>query len=110
LKENDNSDLAVIGLAFEKHRDQENAFKAIDNYKDFFKMNYEIAYAGYYNKKEAAKSLPMLNHILSYPTMIFLDRENKVRKIHTGFAGPATSEFEPFEKEFDTFVKQLLSE
>lgn len=110
LRENDHPDLEIIGLAFEKHREEEKAFKAIQKYYDHFNMNYEIAYAGYYNKKEAAEALPMLNHILSYPTMVFLDRNNKVRKIHTGFSGPATSEYEGFKTEFDTFVKQLLTE
>ncbi len=110
LKENEFEDLEVIGLAFEKHREQEKAFKAIDTYKDHFRMDYEIAHAGYYNKKEAVKSLPMLNHILSYPTLIFLDRQNQVRRIHTGFAGPATSEYENFTVDFDNFVKQLLAE
>jgi len=40
--------------------------------------------------------------------MIFIDKNDKVRKIHTGFEGPATSQYKTFTKEFDIFVKKLL--
>ena len=53
----------------------------------------------------------MLNHVLSYPTSIFIDKMGKVRKIHTGFNGPATGEkYEEFKKEFEDFVDELLEE
>lgn len=110
LKKNNHPDLEVVALAFEKYKEKDKADNAINIYKEHFDMPYEMVYAGYYNKKEAAKSLPMLNHILSYPTMIFLDRNNQVRRIHTGFEGPATSQFEGFSKDFDKFLKELLAE
>ena len=71
---------------------------------------YEVLLAGQSDKKEAAKSLPMLNHILSYPTMIFIDKTGAVRKIHTGFSGPATSKYETFIEEFEQTIDQLSSE
>ncbi|RMG81150.1 MAG: TlpA family protein disulfide reductase [Bacteroidetes bacterium] len=110
LNEHPHPDLKVIGLAFEKHREKEKAFERIRTWQAHFKMNYDIAFAGYYDKEEAAKALPMLNHVLSYPTLIFLDKNNKVRKIHTGFAGPATAEYEAFKAEFDELVNKLLAE
>jgi thiol-disulfide isomerase/thioredoxin len=110
LKENKTENLEIIALAFEKFKDKEKAMAIIQTYKDQFEIPYEILYAGISSKKEAAKSLPMLNHILSFPTMIFIDRENKVRRIHTGFSGPATSKYEEFKNDFDHFVKELLAE
>ncbi|MEM1319749.1 MAG: TlpA disulfide reductase family protein [Bacteroidota bacterium] len=110
LKENPNDQLAVIGLAFEKHRDKTKAKKAIQIYKEKAEIPYEVLLAGYYNKKEAAQSLPMLNHVLSYPTMIFLDRDNNVKRIHTGFSGPATSKYKPFTRDFKAYVKTLVEE
>ncbi len=110
LKTHPKHDIEVIALAFEKHRDRQRANEVIQTYKEKFKIPYEMVVAGYYNKKEAAQALPMLNHILSYPTMIFVDHRNKVRRIHTGFYGPATSRFQPFLKDFEKFVKQLLQE
>ena len=108
LANNKMDDLAVIALSFEKHKDKAMANKAIRTYKEKFGMKYEIVHAGPANKKEAAKALPMLNHILSYPTLIFLDRNNQVKRIHTGFYGPATDRYEDFKKDFDVFVKQLI--
>ena len=53
----------------------------------------------------------MLNNVLSYPTSIFIDKTGKVRKIHTGFNGPATGEkFTEFKEEFTTFMDKLLAE
>ena len=52
----------------------------------------------------------MLNHVLSYPTTIFVDAEGKVQKIHTGFNGPATGEkYEAFQKEFHQFIDKLTA-
>ncbi|GAA4281883.1 hypothetical protein [Gaetbulibacter aestuarii] len=70
-----------------------------------------LAQIGSSNKNEANKKLPMLNHILSYPTLIYLDKTGTVRKIHTGFNGPATGEkYEDFKREFKSFVTDLLNE
>lgn len=111
LENNPSDDLAVIGLAFERHRERARAMQAIQTYKNFFGMDYEILLAGTSDdKKEASDVLPMLNRIISYPTMIFIDRQNNVRRIHTGFSGPATSEFEPFRQEFNRFMQELLAE
>jgi hypothetical protein len=53
----------------------------------------------------------MLNHILSFPTTIYIDRKGEVRRIHTGFAGPGTGEYySEFVEETDRFVTQLLIE
>ena len=53
----------------------------------------------------------MLNHVLSYPTTLYIDKQGKVRKIHTGFNGPATGEkYEEFKQEFNTVIDNLLME
>ncbi len=110
LKKNGKGDLEIISLAYEKHKEKAKALNAIGNFKKRFGVPYDVLWAGSSSKKEAAKTLPMLNHVLSYPTMIFLDRKNNVRKIHTGFSGPATSQYDDFVKDFDVFVKKLLEE
>ncbi len=113
LKENQNSDLEIIALAFEYAKTKEKAFSSIKRLKDRIGVTYPFLLAQYgtSDKGEAQKKLPMLNHVLSYPTTIFIDKKGEVRKIHTGFNGPATGEkYEKFKKEFDNFVKELLAE
>jgi hypothetical protein len=57
------------------------------------------------------ESLPMLNNFLAFPTTIIIDRKGNVRRIHTGFSGPATGvHFTEFKKEFELFIDTLLNE
>jgi hypothetical protein len=55
--------------------------------------------------------LPMLDRVYAFPTTIFIDRMGKVRKIHTGFSGPATGDhYTQFVSEVKTTLDQLLAE
>ncbi|WP_062055195.1 peroxiredoxin family protein [Aquimarina longa] len=108
-----NSDVEFVALAFEYARTEEKAFKSIKRWKDKLKVAYPILLAQYgtSDKKKAQEKLPMLNHVLSYPTTIFIDKKGVVRKIHTGFNGPATGEkYINFKNDFESFVNQLLKE
>ena len=50
----------------------------------------------------------MLDHVLSYPTTIFIDKSGNVRKIHTGFNGPATGDkYLEFKNDFSREVEIL---
>ncbi|MGB2758870.1 MAG: TlpA disulfide reductase family protein [Maribacter stanieri] len=107
------SNVEVIGLAFESAKTKEIAFKAINRLKERVAVNYPILLAQYgsYDKKKAQEKLPMLNHVLSYPTTIFIDKNGDVRKIHTGFNGPATGEkYVEFKKDFNALITQLSNE
>ena len=113
LKEHPNTELQIVGLAFEYAKTKEKAFRGIQRLKDRIDVDYPIllAQVGTSNKTKANEKLPMLNHVLSYPTTIYLDKMGKVRKIHTGFNGPATGEkYLDFQKEFDATITELLAE
>jgi len=103
-----NPNLEVIALGFERHKDKTKAMNALRTYKEKFGMTYDLLYAGPSDKKEAAKSLPMLNQIISYPTLIFIDQNDQVRKIHTGFSGPATDQYQDFITEFELTLNEML--
>ena len=110
---NKNENLKVIGLAFESAKTEEKAFKGIERLKDRIGLSYPILLAqfGSVDKVEAQQKLPMLNHVLSFPTTIFIDKKGAVRKIHTGFNGPATgNKFIEFRKDFNQIVTELLNE
>ncbi|MBL7796456.1 MAG: hypothetical protein JNJ90_08145 [Saprospiraceae bacterium] len=47
---------------------------------------------------------------MAFPTMLVLDKQNRVRRVHTGFDGPATSRFEDFKKDFEALMKRLAEE
>jgi len=105
--------LEIVALAFENAKTEEKAIKGITRMKERVGLNYEILVAqiGTNDKGKAQEKMPMLNKVVSYPTTIYLDRTGKVRKIHTGFNGPATGEkYENFKAEFETFLNTLLSE
>ncbi|WGD34198.1 TlpA disulfide reductase family protein [Olleya sp. YS] len=112
-KNNKDRGVEIIALAFEYAKTQEKAFSFIKRLQDRVGITYPIllAQTGTTSKSKANEKLPMLNHVLSYPTSIFIDKTGKVRKIHTGFNGPATGEkFTEFKTEFTEFVNQLLNE
>ena len=112
-KKNKDKGVEFIALAFEYAKDKETAFSRIDRLAYKIDIDYPILLAQYggADKSMAQEKLPMLNHVLSYPTSIFIDKKGKVRKIHTGFNGPATGEkYTGFKKEFESFVAELLNE
>ena len=106
-----NEAIEIIGLAYEAKDDFEYAKARVEKMKAKYNVGYDYVIAGVYDKEAAAKTLPMLNHVLSFPTTIFIDKKGKVRKIHTGFSGPATGiYYEEFKNDFNSFVNQLLNE
>lgn len=108
LAKNNLPNLQVMGIGFERYRNEEKSLAALERFQSQMGVPYPVLYGGYYDKAEASARLPMLNKIISYPTLLFIDAENRVRKVHTGFNGPATSKYKEFQQEFDESVQQLL--
>ena len=53
----------------------------------------------------------IFSSVLAFPTMIFIDRQGDVRKIHTGFSGPGTGQhYTQFVSEFNALMDELLGE
>jgi peroxiredoxin len=101
----------IIGLAYERSSDLEKATKNLGRVTKRFNVHYDILFAGTNEKGKVNESLPMLKNFMGYPTTIIIDKKGKVRKIHTGFSGPATGKhFEEFKKEFETYIDQLIKE
>lgn len=107
VEANPGSELQVLGIGFERYRDEAKSTAALNRYAERLELPYPLLFGGYYEKKEAATHLPFLSDIIAYPTMIFLDKQHKIVRIHTGFDGPATSKYLDFTNEFDNFVRQL---
>ncbi len=110
-KKNKDKNVAIIGLAFEAKPDFNYAKTRVENMKKRLNVTYDFLIAGTYKNNGASKSLPMLNHVMSFPTSIIIDKKGIVRKIHTGFSGPATGKYyENFKIEFNNFINKLLAE
>jgi hypothetical protein len=103
--------LEVIGLCYERSEDFEVAGNNVTKMKNRLQIPYELLIPGSNKKGFVNESLPMLKNFLAFPTMIIIDKQGKVRKIHTGYSGPATGKhYIEFKAEFESFIKKLLSE
>ena len=110
-KEFQSKGLEIIGLDYEKIPVFATARKNLNRLKKHYAIGYPLLYAGSTDVAKREQTLPMLNSILAFPTTIYIDRKGRVRKIHTGFSGPATGEhFERWKEEFYSFINKLLAE
>ena len=109
--ENKDRGVEIIGLSYERKDDFTYAVNRINRIREKMDVHYDFVVAGTSDKEEASKTLPMLNAVISFPTLIFLDRNHQVRKIHTGFNGPGTGRYyEAFVEEFKLYMEKLLAE
>ncbi|MDP4820856.1 MAG: TlpA family protein disulfide reductase, partial [Saprospiraceae bacterium] len=110
IQKNPELEFEVVALAFERQREKEKAIRAINIYREKFQMDYPILLAGNEDKNDASEVLPMLNTVVAFPTLIIMDKKGAIRRIHTGFSGPATSTYESFTREFDQMLRELIAE
>ena len=105
--------LEIVALTFEYVKTVEKANANLDRLKANLNIAYPLLLAQYgsTDKDLAQEKLPMLNKVWSYPTTIILDRNHQVKKIHTGYNGPATGQvYTDFVEEFTAFIDTLLAE
>ena len=103
--------LEIVSLMFEHLGDFPHAAEATQRFRRHYGIEYTTLIAGISDKDEAAKTLPMLQSFVAFPTTIFIDRKGQVRKIHTGFTGPATGQhYLEFVAEVKSTLDQLLAE
>ena len=103
--------IEIIGLAYEIKPEFEYARDRVLTMKEKLDVPYDFLIAGTSSTKSASESLPMLNKVMSFPTSIIIDRKGKVRRIHTGFSGPATGVYyEEFVDDFNQFMQELINE
>lgn len=110
-RKNKERGVAILGLAFERKADVAYAASRIKKMKKMLDVDYQILIAGTNSQESRKQALPMINKILAFPTTIFLDKQHKVRKIHTGFSGPGTGlYYDRFVEEFNLFMDKLIAE
>lgn len=101
--------LEIVALAFEKTTDFEKAKTQVSRLIKKYDIQYTVLLPLQTGKDKASESLNFVNKITAFPTTIFLDREHKVVKIHTGFNGPATgNEYLRFSQATEGLIKNML--
>jgi peroxiredoxin len=103
----------VIALAYELTLDETRSRNSLQKFIDRFKIEYPvlIAPATSADPDKTVKTLPQLTTIRSFPTTIFIGKDGKVYKVHSGFYGPGTGPYhEAFKKEFYETIQHLLNE
>ncbi|MBS0419543.1 MAG: TlpA family protein disulfide reductase [Proteobacteria bacterium] len=103
--------LEIVALMFEHFGDFKRAVAATRRFREQYGIEYTTLIAGVSDLDEAAKKLPMLQKFYGFPTTVIVARNGQVRKIHTGFSGPATGEhYKQLTDEFRNNLNQLLAE
>ena len=110
-KKYDGQRLSILGLAFEHTGDFERDSQQVRRYLERHGASYPVLIAGLSDKKEASQAVPFLDRVRSYPTTVFVDANNKVRAVHTGFSGPATgAAYVDLKQKFESLIDQMISE
>ena len=103
--------LAIQGLAFELDPAPQASRERLLRYARLLEVSYPLLVAGPADKDRATQAMPALDRVRAYPTTLFLDRENRVRWIHTGFSGPATGAAHAKLREaFESRIDELINE
>lgn len=108
-KKNKNRGVEVVGIQYERSTDTAYLQKTISRFRAKAGIEYTQVIGGIADKQAVVESLPSLNSFLSFPTTIFINKNDEVVKIHTGFSGPATGRhYQAFVDEFNHLVDSLL--
>jgi len=101
----------VVSLAYEVTGDPVVDEELVRRFRDKFGIPWPILLAGVSDPELTAATLPQLEGFGAYPTLLFLDRSGRIRRIHAGFYGPATgAQFTKLRADLHSYVEKLLAE
>ena len=100
--------LAIVALDFEEPEQQATLTRERAFVKQYgVKYTYLIAGA----PAEMWEKVPQAVNLNTWPATLFVGRDGRVRSIHSGFASPASGEFnERLKTEFTSKIEELLAE
>lgn len=84
--------LEVVPVSFERGIDKQVAFTRINSQAKQMALPYPVYLGSGADSPQKAASLvfAQLNHVMSFPTLILIGKDGKVKKVWTGFYGPGT--------------------
>jgi len=100
--------LEIVALNFEEEEQLKDPTR-LRAYVKQYGIEYPVLLGGTQDQVNA--KLPQAVNLNSWPTTFFQDRSGRIRRVHVGFAGPATGELNTLLKEeFTTEIERLLAE
>jgi thiol-disulfide isomerase/thioredoxin len=101
--------LAIVALDFEEPEQQEDGLARARAFIKKYGVQYTYLIAG--SPVEMWEKVPQAVNLNSWPTTFFIGRDGRVKKIHAGFASPASGTFHhQATEEFSSTVEKLLAE
>ncbi|MEP7225861.1 MAG: TlpA disulfide reductase family protein [Gemmatimonadales bacterium] len=103
--------LEMVGLAFEVSGDPAVDGPLVRRYRDKFRIPFPLLLAGTNDVEGTEAALPQLHGAGAFPTILFLGRDGRVRRVHAGFHGLAAgAQHQRQVREFEGEIEKLLDE
>ena len=103
--------LEMVGLAFEVMGDTAVDAPLVRRYRDKFRIPFPLLLAGSSDVEAIEAVLPQLRGAGAFPTILFLGRDGRVRRVHAGFHGLAAgAQHRRQVREFEEEIERLLKE
>lgn len=106
--ENPNRPAKPVLLSFEASQEPAYFKRRLDRLSRTYRIGYPMLNVGPPRRDSVMAKLPFIQNFGGFPTTLFLDKEHRIRFIHTGFSGPATGEdYEDYKAEFARMVEEI---
>ncbi|MEP7143716.1 MAG: TlpA disulfide reductase family protein [Ferruginibacter sp.] len=103
----------IVALAYEYSSNWERSANSLRKFQQRFNVQYPIlnTEVPVTDSLRTEKTLPQVTRIKFFPSSIIIDKKGKIRKLDTGFNGPATgAHYVAYKKEFEETIDRLLKE
>lgn len=103
--------LEIISVAYETPNNFEDQAKQVKTLIDRKQLEFIFLIGGKASKQLASEHFNNLNEIISFPTSIYIGRDGQIKRIHTGFNGPATGEsYTEYVLKTNLLIESLLNQ
>lgn len=107
-EQNPDRDVAFAMISFERSPNRAHAIKQLKKAQKMYDIDYPIFIGGHTPNEGINDVFKNVKNFISFPTTIYLDKDNNVYKVHAGFSGPATGKYyEEFKSSFNETIETL---
>jgi thiol-disulfide isomerase/thioredoxin len=103
--------LEIISVGYEIGDSFEDHSANIKRLKEKLNLDFTFLVGGNAKKALASEHFSALNQIISFPTSIYIGRDGRIRRVHTGFNGPGTGKlYTDYVQQTNALIEGLLAE